>query len=100
MITADGARWLLALVAAAVTNASIVVRDGSGASASANATARVDGGELVLTAVFGEDEANFSWRERALLVGGVEVDVERRDEGRKAPGQVWTVETVLLMPKA
>lgn len=100
MITEAGARWLLALVAAAVGNAQIVVRDGSGASATENATASVVDGDLVLTAVFGEDEANFSWRERVLMVGGNEVDVERRDEGRKAPGAVWTVETVLSMPKA
>ncbi len=98
MITPEGARWMLALVAGALANVSIVVRDGQ-SSATAAAQARVDGERVIVTATFGENEANFTWRSVALRVGDVDVDLTTEDMGRKAPGAVWTAETVLEMPK-
>lgn len=55
---------------------------------------------VIMRATFGENDANFDWRERGVkLADGTLVDRTVEDGGRKAPGSVWTVETVLdLMP--
>ena len=98
MITPEGARWLLALMAGGLANATLVVRDGQ-SSAASPAQTRVDGDRVILTATFGEHEANFTWGSLAIRVGDVDIDVSTEDRGRKAAGAVWTAEAVLEMPK-
>lgn len=57
---------------------------------------RVQDGVVEVQATFGEQEANFEWRERTVLTAaGVALDVEADDHGRKAPGAVWTLTTTL-----
>lgn len=58
---------------------------------------RTDSGVMiVLQSVFGEDNANFDWRERGFTsVQGVLIDRSVDDQGRKAPGSIWTLEAQL-----
>lgn len=55
-----------------------------------------DGIMLVLRATFAEQVANFDWRERGVTsVQGVLIDRAVQDQGRKAPGTVWTLQAEL-----
>lgn len=55
---------------------------------------------VILRATFGEEAANFDWREIGVkLSDGTLIDRTIDDGGRKAQGSVWTLESVLdLMP--
>jgi hypothetical protein len=98
MMTPEGARWILALMAGALSNVSVVVSDGESSATSAGQV-RVENDQVIVSATFGESEANFTWRSTAIRVGGVDIDVATEDMGRKAPGAVWTAETVFELPK-
>lgn len=51
---------------------------------------------VTFQATFGEQVANFDWRERGITsVQGVLVDRSVGDQGRKAPGSVWTMQAAL-----
>lgn len=57
---------------------------------------QVEGATITFHATFGEDVANFDWNERGVTsVQGVLLDRSVDDQGRKAPGTVWTLEAVL-----
>lgn len=55
---------------------------------------------VILRTTFGENEANFDWRERGVLTSeGVLIDRAVADQGRKVQGSVWTLEAVVdLVP--
>jgi hypothetical protein len=101
VLTPEGASLLLAIAAGtsddSLAGGSIVVSDGATrAQVALDAPPVVAGGALTLTATFGEQEANFEWAVAEVLsAGGVVVDREAKDNGRKAAGAVWTLETVL-----
>lgn len=100
MLTSEGAKLLAPAVAQALAGAELVVA-GHGQEASKPVeTIAVDGTEVVLTATFGDDEANFDWLIRRVRVGGELVDEEEVDLGRKASGE-WTLEAAIeLAPDA
>lgn len=62
----------------------------------------MDDGTVELSATFGEEVANFEWREQGVVVEGKVVDMEKIDGGRKILGATWTVnyalELVVLEP--
>lgn len=91
MLTNDGADLLANAVAAWLADARLTVSDGSNsATASLDGPPEVDGSVVRLTATFTEQEANFTWSESRVQLGATVVDVERKDQGRKAPGAIWT----------
>lgn len=56
------------------------------------------GVRLVFRASFGEDTANFEWRERAIVApDGTMIDRTVADQGRKAPGSIWVMEMALSL---
>lgn len=56
----------------------------------------VTGRLITFRATFAEDAANFDWRERGVTsVQGVLIDRSVADQGRKAPGTIWTLEAAL-----
>lgn len=101
MLTTEGAQLLWAIAAGGSTDSlaggSIVVSDGKARSQRPlDAGPAVEGATVTLVATFGEQDANFEWSiVEVLSAKGVVVDREARDQGRKAPGAVWTAETVL-----
>lgn len=101
MLTAQGAQLLLAIAAGAsddsLAGGSIAVSDGTRRSERPlDGTPEVQGPTVTLTAVFGEQDANFEWASADVLSkNGVVVDREAKDNGRKAAGAVWTLQTVL-----
>ncbi len=75
--------------------AEIVVSDGQ-QSASAPALIGVDGAQILATAVFDEEAANFHWTSRILRsTDGTVVDELEEDYGTKKLGAVWTLEVPL-----
>lgn len=48
---------------------------------------------VVVRGTFGEESANFEWRERGIRnKDGVMIDRVVADQGRKVPGAIWTLE--------
>lgn len=102
MLTAEGAALLWAIASGAsedsLAGASIVVSDGVLRARQPVIDISVTEGTLTLTAVFGEQDANFEWTTAEVLsANGVVVDLELADNGRKAAGAVWTYETALQL---
>jgi hypothetical protein len=101
MLTPQGAQLLLAIAAGAsddsLAGGSIAVSDGTRRSERPlDNPPDVQGQTVTLTAVFGEQDANFEWASADVLSkNGVVVDREAKDNGRKAAGAVWTLQTVL-----
>jgi hypothetical protein len=101
VLTPEGASLLLAIAAGSsddsLAGGSIAVSDGtSRAERPLDATPGVQGATVTLVATFGEQDANFEWAVADVLSArGVVVDHEVKDNGRKAAGAVWTLETVL-----
>lgn len=96
MWTSSGLAFAATAVRERMGAATIEVADGQGESAQADAAVTVTGATIVLSADFGEDEASFEWRERRVLAqDGTVLDEELADQGRKAPGAIWTVEVTL-----
>lgn len=96
MLTPEGARILLTNLG----DLRIRVSDGT-TSAVSPATHEIRGviseaPTLVVSAMFGVDEANFAWREYAILLGDVAIDVEQGDYGRKQGGE-WSVDCSLSL---
>lgn len=90
-IAADG-------LAEQLVGATIVVTDGSQeAEAPLSQGYPIPDGAIVrLKATFGESAANFEWRARRVKnAGGLVVDQETVDMGRKAAGAVWDLEIEL-----
>jgi predicted NUDIX family NTP pyrophosphohydrolase len=110
VLTPEGIALLWSLAAGAsedrIPGWSIVVSDGQTDTAAAVAepvVAQTDGGaEVTLTASYGEGEANHEWARRQVVSGGgVVVDTEDVDMGRKAQGTVSGIEVTLeLAPGA
>jgi hypothetical protein len=51
---------------------------------------------VTFRATFAEDQANFDWLERGVVSAqGVLIDRSVQDQGRKAPGSIWTLEAAL-----
>jgi hypothetical protein len=93
MLTPDGRSVLAGWVAAQLVGAELVISDGTTeARAPLSEPPLLDGPVVTLRAVFGEQEANFEWRQRGVVAGGELVDVDEGDFGRKAAGAVWTLE--------
>lgn len=101
MLTTEGATLLWEIAAGlsddTIAGGSVAVTDGTQrAAAPLDAPPAVRDGTLVVTATFGENDANFTWASTEVLsAAGVVIDREASDSGRKAPGAIWTLETVL-----
>lgn len=95
MFTERGLAHLSASLAADLESAQVVVTDGENRASAPVTSVEVDGAEVTVTAVFGEDEANFSWTERDLVIGEEVIDRETADFGRKSVGATWTIEAVV-----
>jgi uncharacterized membrane protein len=91
MLTSDGATATAQWIADRLDGAELVVTDGQ-TSASAGALVSADQGVVTLSASFGEHEANFEWRRRAVVHRDLELDVDDVDLGRKVAGAVWLLE--------
>jgi hypothetical protein len=93
-LSPDGVQRLAELVREDLEGGTIMVGDGDGKTASAPIEmAFVDDGLVRVSATFGESDAVFEWRERAVLTkDGIVFDVETEDGGRKILGAVWDVE--------
>lgn len=102
MLTPEGTERILAVLAGraddSLVGGSLVVSDGERtASAPLDEQPVVEiterGAVLHVAATFGEDAGNFEWRVRELRSAqGVVLDRVEEDQGRKAPGAVWTLE--------
>ena len=102
MLTPEGTVRILAVLAGreddSLQGGSLVVSDGDRTAAApldeqpvVEATDR--GAVLRVAATFGEDAGNFEWLVRELRSAqGVVLDRVEEDQGRKAPGAVWTLE--------
>jgi hypothetical protein len=90
-LTAEGAAAVAGWLAPQFANAVLVVSDGE-QRASAPAVVSTSEAVVLLSATFGEFDANFDWSRRAVELDGVEVDVEESDMGRKPLGAVWSLE--------
>lgn len=95
MFTERGLAHLAASLAADLENAQIVVTDGENQDGASVTKVAVDGAEVTATAVFGEDKANFDWKERWLILDGTVIDSETADFGRKSAGAVWSIDAVV-----
>jgi hypothetical protein len=71
----------------------IKVSDGEGLEAQSPARSiYVDkNGHLKFSTTFDVNEANFEWREMALFINGRCVKRDTRYQGKKTPGQSWTI---------
>jgi hypothetical protein len=111
VLTPAGASLLLAIAAGAsddsLAGGSVAVSDGTrrserplDAAPEVQGPTEEQGAVATLTATFGEQEANFEWAITDVLsAGGIVVDREVADKGRKAAGAVWTLQTRLeLVP--
>lgn len=103
MLTPEGTERILAVIGGrsddSLVGGSLVVSDGE-----RTASAPLDdpqpvveitdrGAVLRVAATFGEDVGNFEWLVRELRSAqGVVLDRVEEDQGRKAPGAVWTLE--------
>lgn len=94
MLTPDGLAWVSRLLESGFEGATLVVTNGAGAKAVQSVTeVAVEEGGVVLRATFDEEEANFEWATRSIvLADGTEIDRIEADQGRKAVGQVWVLE--------
>lgn len=104
MLTPEGIALLWGLAAGAsedtIPGWSIVVSDGQNETTAPiveqTITQTDDGAEVALTATFGEDQGNHEWSRRQVVSGGgVVVDSEDEDMGRKVAGTVATEVIVL-----
>ena len=95
MFTERGLAHLAASLAADLESAQIVVTDGDNQDGASVTKVVVDGTEVTATAVFGEDKANFDWKERWLILNGEVIDREAADFGRKSAGAVWSIDAVV-----
>lgn len=99
MLTAEGLNALSTVVSGWLADAKLMVGDGR-----QRAEVPLDmepfsfeDGVVTLTATFGEEVANFEWREQGVVVGGQLVDQQSIDGGRKILGASWTVEYALTL---
>ena len=102
MPTPEGLERVLAIAAGAVNDSlaagTLTISDGEHTAAAQldqapEVTITENGARLRVVATFGEDAANFEWSIREFRSeGGVVIDRTEEDQGRKAPGAVWTLE--------
>lgn len=93
MLTPDGLAWVARLLESNFAGANIVVSDGTNKAVNPVTEVAIEEGGVVLRTTFGEDEANFEWATRSIILpDGTEVDRIEEDQGRKAVGQVWGLE--------
>jgi hypothetical protein len=103
MLTPEGAKWMADwIVERLLAGSWIVVSDGAGESAVATISeARTeedaDGDyQVVATATFDENSANFEWKKRSVkLADGTVIDSDEEDAGRKVEGAVWTYDVTI-----
>jgi hypothetical protein len=101
LLTTDGIDLLWYVLSGQSTDSldggSLCVSDGAQkAEAPFDAAPIVDGGQIKVSATFGEQVANFDWLERDIIsAGGVVLDHQEQDRGRKAEGSVWTLDAAL-----
>lgn len=92
-LTPEGAAAFAEWASTPLADATIVVRN-----ATQEATAQlagppvIQGGVVTLRAEFAEQEANFDWQQRDVVLGDRVIDSQRGDFGRKSEGAIWTVE--------
>lgn len=102
MLTPEGQQAVLGLLPTWLDGATLRVGDGEQSAEEPldEGFPAIQGGLVVLQATFGIDTANFEWKRQAVVLGGVEVDVELVQGGMKAQGTVWvlkhTIEPVPL----
>ncbi len=94
MFTSDGLNWLAVIVEERLAGAQLQVGNGETAVAVPIESIEVaEDGTVKLVGTFGEEQANFDWRSRSILLAdGTEIDRVEEDQGRKAQGSVWTLE--------
>jgi hypothetical protein len=100
-LTPEGAAAFALWASLPLSEAVVVVRnDTQEARAFTQGPPVVTGGVVTLTAVFRENEANFDWQERQVVLGEEILDSERGDFGRKSEGAIWTVEVPIELQAA
>jgi hypothetical protein len=97
VFTADGLGWLGGLVAPLLSDAVMVVSDGDQRAEQPVSRAELDGPEITVSATFGEQDANFEWKVREVVLGGVVLDRDEADGGRKVSGAIWEARTVISL---
>lgn len=95
-LTTEGAAAVAGWLAPQFAGAQLVVSDGE-QRASAPAVVSTNEAVILLSATFGEFDANFDWRRRVVELDGVEVDVDELDMGRKPIGAVWSLEVPITV---
>lgn len=93
MLTPEGKTAIGDLIASWVGDARVFVSDGSQrAEATVNGVYfEAEPSEVVFTATFGSDVANFNWSQRGVIVDGVVIDADEIDGGRKVLGMIREV---------
>lgn len=94
MLTPEGAKRILEIVAADIEGGAIVVTDGeqSASVTIEKVTIDDDGASVLVQGTFGEDAANFEWKQRKVVTAkGIVLDLDEEDGGRKAKGSVWSL---------
>lgn len=98
MFTPDGLAWGARALAAGLAGSSLVVTDGSSKAVAMVEAIEVIDDIVILRASFGEAEGNFEWKQRSVVLqDGTEVDRLVEDQGRKAPGSIWTAEARIAL---
>lgn len=91
-LTPEGAAVFAEWARTPLAEAAIVVRNGTQeAHAALTGPPVLENDTVTLTAVFTEDEANFDWHQRDVVLNDVVIDSARGDFGRKSEGAIWTV---------
>lgn len=100
MLTPEGIDATLSLLAGRLGEGRIEVSNGTDRASAPVLGAQVDGGTLIVNAVFGDSEGNFEWRRRTVIMAdGTVLDDAEGDFGRKAAGAVWAVDAEIeLVP--
>jgi len=105
MLTTLGRSFFVAQLAESLRDAQLFISDGADQRAEAPldegfpVESEETPGVLIFQATFGEDEANFDWYRRGIVLGpggpDSEIDADEGDDGRKAPGSIWTLRVLL-----
>lgn len=100
-LTPDGAAAFAEWASQNLAGAEVVVSDGDQeARAPLTQAPSVDGATVLLRAEFAEEQANFDWTERQIVLGDRVLDSVSGDFGRKSAGAIWAVEVPIELGPA
>lgn len=98
MLTVPGTTWVAEMMEAGLRGGRVVVTDGEQTASMPITDVQSNSEQVVVTAQFGEQDANFEWAAHlVLLEDGTEVDRSEKDQGRKVPGQVWLLTAIIKL---